>query len=52
MWAINATNCFTKKTKPVILLKTDNMMWSDSEIEVLKSVTPNKVFDEITEDEI
>ena len=50
--ARRATNQFPKKTKRVIFEMTDNMVWSGDEIVILEWCDRNKVFDEITDEEI
>ena len=50
-WAKKCTRHFTKKVKRVLFEEIDNMVWSGDE-EISKWCQRNKVFDEITEDEI
>ena len=50
--ARRATNQFPKKTKRVIFEMTDNMVWGGEEKVVLEWCKRNKVFDEITDEEI
>ena len=51
MWARRCSNHFTKKVK-MLYEEIDNMIWSGSEREITKWCLTNKVYDEITEDEI
>ena len=51
-WARRVSNHFPRKTKRVIFEMTDNMVWSGDERGVAEWCKRNKVFDEITEDEI
>ena len=51
-WARRVSNQFPKKTKRVIFEMTDNMVWSGDEIVILEWCERNKVFDEITDEEI
>ena len=43
---------FTKKTKRMWFKETDNMVWNGGESEIASWCRRNKVFDEITEEEI
>ena len=51
-WARRCSNCFTKKTKRELLAEMDNMIWSGSDNEITRWCHMNKVYDEITENEI
>ena len=51
-WARRCTNYFTKKVKRMLFEETDNMIWNESESETAKWCKRNKVYDEITEEEI
>ena len=52
-WAKRCTNHFTKKVKRMSFEMIDNMVWSGGESdEVARWCKRNKVFDEITEEEI
>ena len=51
-WARRSTNCFTKKVKRMVYEETDNMVWNDGQNEIVRWCRKNKVYDEITEEEI
>ena len=51
VWAKRCSNHFTKKVK-MLHEEIDNMIWSGSESEITKWCLKNKVYDEITQDEI
>ena len=51
-WAKRCTNSFTKNVKRMIFGEIDNFVWSGKENEVIQWCQRNRVFDEITEDEI
>ena len=51
-WAWKCTNHFTKKMKRLLYEKIDNNAWNGNEKEVARLCKRNKVFDEITEEEI
>ena len=51
-WAKRATNHLTKKTKRILFEEIDNMVWSGLDEGIEKWRNENKVFDEITDDEI
>ena len=51
-WAKQCTTHFTRKTKRMLFEEIDNIVWSDKEKEITKWCKRNKVFDEITEEEI
>ena len=52
MGARRVSNHFLRKTKRVIFEMTDNIVWSGEEKVVLEWCKRNKVFDEITDEEI
>ena len=52
MWAKRCTTHFTKKVKRKLFEAIDNMAWSGDEEKVSQWCKKNKVFDEITEEEI
>ena len=51
-WAKRSTHYFTKKVKRLLFEETDNTVWSGGEKEITEWCKRNKVYDEITEDEI
>ena len=51
-WAKRCTNHFAKKVKGMLFGEIDNMVWSGNESEITKWYNDNKVYDEITENEI
>ena len=51
-WGKKANNLLARKTKRMIYEEIDNMVWNGSEKEIGEWCTRNKVFDEITEEEI
>ena len=51
-WAKTASNNFTKKMKRALYEEIDNEVWSGGENEITSWCKRNKVFDEITEEEI
>ena len=51
-WSKRCTSRFTKKTKRMLFEEIDNMVWSGRDEGIAKWCNKNKVFDEITEDEI
>ena len=51
-WARRCTHHFTKKVKRVLFEEIDNMVWSGHEEELSRWCKQNKVYDEITDDEI
>ena len=51
-WGKRCTNHFTKKTKRMLFEEIDNMVWSGNESEIARWCKQNKVYDEITENEI
>ena len=51
-WAKRCTNHFTRKAKRMMFEEIDNMVWSGRDEGIAKWCNENKVFDEITEDEI
>ena len=51
-WARRFTNHFTKKVKRTLFEVIDNMVWCGTEKEISQWCMMNKVYDEITEDEI
>ena len=51
-WANRSTNHFTKKMKRLLYEEIDNMVWSGKVKEITHWCKNNKVFDEITDDEI
>ena len=46
------SNFFTKKMKRMLFEEIDNIVWSGCEKDISRWCTNNKVYDEITEDEI
>ena len=51
-WVRRESNHFPRKTKRVIFEITDNMVWSGDEKAILEWCRRNKVYDEITDEEI
>ena len=51
-WAKRCSHNFTKKVKRMLFEEIDNMVWSGSEKEITSWCEMNKVYDEITENEI
>ena len=51
-WARRSTSFFTKKAKRMVYEEVDNMVWNDGESEIARWCRSNKVYDEITEEEI
>ena len=51
-WAKRCTHHFTKKVKRMLFEEIDNMVWSGGEKEIAQWCKLNKVYDEITEEEI
>ena len=51
-WAKRTSNHFTRKVKRMLFEEIDNMVWSGREKEVSGWCRQNKVYDEITDDEI
>ena len=51
-WAKKCSHHFTKKIRRMLFEETDNMIWSGVEKELAQWCKKNKVYDEITEDEI
>ena len=51
-WARRCSNFFTKKVKRMLFEEIDNVVWSGDEKAISEWCKRNKVFDEITEDEI
>ena len=51
-WAKRCTQHFTKRVKKTLFQEVDNRVWSGAEKEVSLWCKKNKVYDEITEDEI
>ena len=51
-WARRCTHFFTKKVKRMLFEEIDNIVWSRREQEISSWCEQNKVYDEITEDEI
>ena len=51
-WARRVWNHLPRKTKRVIFEMTDNMVWSGDERRVAEWCKRNKVYDEITDEEI
>ena len=51
-WGNKANNILARKTKRMIYEEIDNMVWNGSEQEIGEWCNLNKVFDEITEEEI
>ena len=51
-WAKRCTNHFTKKVKRMLYEEIDNIVWSGVENEISEWCKRNKVYDEITEEEI
>ena len=51
-WAKRCSHHFTKKVKRMLFEEVDNVVWSGDEKEIAQWCKRNKVYDEITEDEI
>ena len=51
-WAKRCTNDFTRRVKRMLFAEIDNMVWSRLDEGIEKWCNENKVFDEITEEEI
>ena len=51
-WAKRCSHHFTKKVKRALFEEIDNMVWSGSEKDITSWCKRNKVYDEITEEEI
>ena len=51
-WAKRCTNHFTKKLRRLLYEEIDNIVWSDERKVVSQWCKRNKIYDEITEDEI
>ena len=51
-WAKRCTNRFTRKAKRSLFEEIDNFVWSGKEGVIMEWCKRNKVYDEITEDEI
>ena len=51
-WARRTTNRFTRKVKRMLFEEIDNMTWSGNDEDITCWCEENKVFDEITENEI
>ena len=51
-WARRCTHYFPKKVKRMLFEEIDNMVWSGKERAIVEWCKHNKVYDEITEDEI
>ena len=51
-WARRCTNHFMKKVKRMLYEEIDNVVWSGSEKEIVRWCKDNKVYDDITEEEI
>ena len=51
-WARRCSHHFTKKVKRMLFEEIDNMVWSGVETEMTEWCKNNKVYDEITENEI
>ena len=51
-WARRCTNHFPKRVKRMLFGEIDNMIWNGHESEITQWCKRNKVFDEITENEI
>ena len=51
-WARRCSNFFTKKVKRVLFEEIDNIVWRGKEKEISSWCQQNKVYDEITDDEI
>ena len=51
-WARRCTNHFTKKMKRMLFEEIDDIVWSGKEKEIVRWCKDNKVYDEITDDEI
>ena len=51
-WARRCSNFFTKKVKRMLFEEIDNMVWSGNEKEITGWCSRNKVYDEITDNEI
>ena len=51
-WGKRSTNCFTKKMKRMIYGEIDNMVWNGGCHHVSRWSEENKVYEEITEEEI
>ena len=52
VWAKRSTHSFTKKTKRWLFETIDNMIWSGSNEEMSSWCKRNKIYDEITDEEI
>ena len=51
-WAKRCTNHFTRKAKRMLFEEIDNMVWSGRDEGIVRWCSENKVYDEITEEEI
>ena len=51
-WAKRCTHQFTKNVKKMLFEEIDNMVWSGNHQDITRWCKQNKVFDEITEEEI
>ena len=51
-WARRCSHHFTKKVKRMLFEEIDNMVWNGDEKEITSWCEMNKVYDEITENEI
>ena len=51
-WAKRVSNHFTKKVKKTLFEEIDNIVWSGKDKGIVEWCARNKVFDEITEEEI
>ena len=51
-WAKRCTNHFTRREKRMLFGEIDNIVWSGKEKEIVEWCKENKIFDEITDDEI
>ena len=51
-WAKRCSNFFTKKVRRMLFEEIDNMVWSGNENEIAGWCNRNKVYDEITDNEI
>ena len=51
-WGRRATNHFTKKAKRMLFEEIDNIIWSGKDEAITQWYKRNKVYDEITDDEI
>ena len=51
-WAKKSTHHFTKKVKRMLYYEIDNFVWSGQEMKISEWCQRNKVYDEITHDEI